>query len=318
MPISTATAHIDLPWVLAGPLLRRMEPQRLVLWLVGCQPLSLTLQLSHAAAPDPQCLALTDDRCQVIQIGEHAFIHLIDLTLDAPLPCDVQIDYDLLIEPPGQPALGIADWAPHLLYAGASQANFVLRAQLDNLLHGSCRKPHHPAADGLLCADRLLAEAHQAEQRPALLLMSGDQIYTDDVGGPMLRAIHQLIARLGLFGECLDGAVVDDSAALYQHPASYYQRAELLPALQSNETLRERFFGGVKKPVFTTSNADNHLVTCAEVLAMYLLVWSPVPWTLLDNGLPSISTATNVSVTISRRFAPGWATSRASWPTCRR
>ena len=112
MLISTATAQHDLPWVLAGPLLRRMEPQRLVLWLVGRQPLSLTLQLSHAAAPEPQRLPLTDDRCQVIQIGEHAFIHLIDLTLDAPLPCDVQIDYDLLIEPPGQPALGIADWAP--------------------------------------------------------------------------------------------------------------------------------------------------------------------------------------------------------------
>jgi hypothetical protein len=286
MPLSAAAAQHDLPWVLAGPLLRRMEPQRLVLWLVGRQPLSLTLQLSHAAAPEPQRLPLPGDSCQVIQIGEHAFIHLIDLTLDAPLPCDVQIDYDLLIQPPGQPALGIADWAPHLLYAGASQANFVLRAQLDNLLHGSCRKPHHPAADGLLCADRLLAEAHPAEQRPALLLMSGDQVYADDVGGPMLRAIHQLIARLGLFGECLEGAVVDDSATLYQHPASYYQRAELLPALQSNETLRERFFGGVKKPVFTTSNADNHLVTCAEVLAMYLLVWSPVPWTLLDNAIP--------------------------------
>jgi hypothetical protein len=292
MPITAVTptvAHADLPLVLAGPLLRRMEPQRLVLWLVGSRPLSLTLQLSHGDAPEPQRLPLTGDSCQVIQIGEQAFIHLIDLTLEAPLPCDMQIDYDLLIEQPDQAALGIADWAPHLLYDGATQANFVLRAQLDHLLHGSCRKPHHPAADGLLCADRLLAEAHAPEQRPALLLMSGDQIYADDVSGPMLRAIHQVIERLGLFGEHLEGAVVADSTALYQHPASYYQRAELLPALKSNETLRERFFGGVEKPVFTTSSADNHLVTCAEVLAMYLLVWSPVPWTLLDAEMPALS-----------------------------
>lgn len=119
--------------------------------------------------------------------------------------------------------------------------------------------------------------------------MSGDQIYADDVSGPLLRAIHQVIERLGLFGEHLQGAVVDDSTALYQHPASYYQRTELLPALKSNETLRERFFGGVEKPVFTTSSADNHLVTCAEVLAMYLLVWSPVPWTLLDAEMPALS-----------------------------
>src|SRR3990167_4565941 len=245
MPIPAPVTHADLPLVLAGPLLRRMDPQRLVLWLVGSQPLSLSLQLSHGDAPEPQHYPLQGDSCQVIQIGEQAFIHLIDLAFDTPLPCDVQIDYDLLIEQPGQAALGIVDWAPHLLYDGATQANFVLRAQLDHLLHGSCRKPHHPAADGLLCADRLLAEAHAPEQRPALLLMSGDKIYADDVSGPMLRAIHQVIERLGLFGEHLQGAVVDDSTALYQHPASYYQRAELLPALKSNETLRERFFGGV-------------------------------------------------------------------------
>ena len=292
MPKADATPAVapdDLPLVLAGPLLRRMQPQQLVLWLVGSRALSLSLQLRHDGAEEPQRYALQDQHCQVIQVGEQAFIHLIDLTLDTPLPCDVQIDYDLLIEQPGEAALGIADWAPHLLYDGASQANFVLREQLDHLLHGSCRKPHHPSADGLLCADRLLAEAHAPEERPALLLMSGDQIYADDVSGPMLRAIHQVIARLGLFGEHLDGAIVDDSEALYQHPASYYQRAELLPALNSNDTLRERFFGGVEKPVFTTSSADNHLVTCAEVLAMYLLVWSPVPWTLLQEESPELS-----------------------------
>ena len=70
--------------------------------------------------------------------------------------------------------------------------------------------------------------------------MTGDQVYAD-VAGPMLRAIHSLIARLGLFDEQLEGAVVTDSQALYQHPASYYHRADLLPAQKLNETLRERF-----------------------------------------------------------------------------
>ena len=68
-----------------------------------------------------------------------------------------------------------------------------------------------------------------------------------------------------------------DSQALYAHPAGYYRRAELLPALQSNQTLRDKFFGGVAKLVFTSSNADNHLVTFAEMIAMYLLVWSRCP-----------------------------------------
>ena len=268
-----------LPAVLAGPVLRRLEPTRMVFWLVGSQVLHPTLSL--------HCPGITPDLdCQVIAIGRQAFVHLIDIRLDSPLPCDVQIDYDLLLQT-GNGAKGIAQWAPHLLYDGARQPSFVLHSRLEQLLHGSCRKPHHPAADGLHCADRLLMECTDPKARPALLMMSGDQVYADDVAGPMLRAIHALIERLGLFDEALQGAVVDNGTALYQHPASYYHRADLLPALESNETLRERFFGGARKPIFTSSNADNHLVTFAEVMAMYLLVWSPVPWSLIDPQMPS-------------------------------
>ncbi|WP_136475337.1 alkaline phosphatase D family protein [Pseudomonas sp. DG56-2] len=267
-----------LPAVLAGPLLRRLEPTRMVFWLVGSQELNPRLSLS--------CANITSTlECQVIAIGQHAFVHLIDIHLDSALPYDVQIDYDLLLST-DDGCQGIAQWAPHLLYKGASQPNFVLRSRIDQLLHGSCRKPHFAAADGLLCADRLLMDCVDPNARPALLMMNGDQVYADDVAGPMLRAIHVLIERLGLFNEKLQGAVVENSAALYRHPASYYHRADLLPALESNETLRERFFGGTRKPIFTSSNADNHLVTFAEVMAMYLLVWSPVPWTLIDVQMP--------------------------------
>lgn len=271
--------HQSLPPVLVGPLLRRLEPTRLVLWLVGSRALSLTLRVQGVGD-----IRLDAGQCTVISVGTHAFVHLIDVPLDAALPWDTVINYDLLID-----NKGIADWAPHLLYANARSPNFVLRSKIDQLLHGSCRKPHHPAADGLLCVDRLLAAEHTAMERPALLMMSGDQVYADDVAGPMLRAIHALIRRLGLFDEHLEGAVVSDSAALYEHPASYYHRADLLPALESNETLRERFFGGARKPIFTSSSADNHLVTFAEVMAMYLLVWSPTAWTLIDPQPPALT-----------------------------
>ncbi|SDV04072.1 alkaline phosphatase D family protein [Pseudomonas mucidolens] len=276
--------HPDLlPAVLAGPLLRRLEPGRLVLWLVGSRPLALTLKLSWIQDQNPQTLEVVLDatRCQVVPVGRAAFIHLIDVPLQSPLPHDVSISYDLLIAQANGKPSGIAEWAPHLLYGNAQTADFVLHSRIRQLMHGSCRKPHHYADEGLLCVDRVLAEARTPEHSPALLMMSGDQVYADDVAGPMLRAIHGLIARLGLFDEYLDGAVVDDSTRLYDHPASYYHRADLLPALESNETLRERFFGGVKKPIFTSSTADNHLVTFAEVMAMYLLVWSPTPWTLI-------------------------------------
>ncbi|WP_122586101.1 alkaline phosphatase D family protein [Pseudomonas viridiflava] len=284
---SPVSPHDSLPAVLAGPLLRRQEANRLVLWLVGSRPLPLTLRLRTDEQADATFTdyPLDEQQCQIIAMGQRAFIHLIDVRLDGDLPKDRLIDYDLYIE---DEQTAIADWAPHLLYSGASHPNFVVRSKIDHILHGSCRKPHHGSADGLLCVDQLLADTLDPLQRPALLMMSGDQVYADDVAGPMLRGVHSLIDRLGLFDERLEGAVVDDSQSLYDHPASYYQRADLLPALKSNDTLRDRFFGGTSKPVFTSATADNHLVTLAEVMAMYLLVWSPVPWSLVTPDMPQL------------------------------
>jgi hypothetical protein len=274
----------SLPPVLAGPILRRLEPGRLVLWLVGSAPLDLALVLAPRGGA-PRRLALDASRCRVIPVGRHACVHLVDVALAEPLPQDTLIEYDLLVAQGDGIEAGIAQWAPHLLHAGAARPNMVLKSRGDNILFGSCRKPHHPARDGLARADALLAaHVELADERPAMLMLCGDQVYADDVAGPMLAAIHALIRRLGLFAECLEGAVVADSEALYRHPASYYRREELLPAFKSNEALRDRFFGGSEKPIFTTANAHNHLVTLAEILGMYLLVWSPVPWQLLADA----------------------------------
>ena len=270
-----------LPPVLAGPILRRLEPSRLVLWLVGSVPLNFTLLLAPVGE-SPRRMTLDATSCRVIPFGRHAFLHLIDVALSEPLPQDTIIAYDLVATLANGVEANIAQWAPHLLHEGATQPTLVLRSRADDILFGSCRKPHHPARDGLARADELLAgHIGQADTRPAMLMLCGDQIYADDVAGPMLAAIHALIDRLGLYGEYLEGAVVADSEALYAHPAGYYRREDLLPAFKSNEALRERFFGGVEKPIFTTTSAHNHLVTLAEVMAMYLLVWSPVPWQLV-------------------------------------
>ncbi|WP_312243480.1 alkaline phosphatase D family protein [Stutzerimonas nitrititolerans] len=278
-----------LPPVLAGPLLRRVEPARLVFWLVASRPLALALVLQGGADAQPRVIPLDETKCQRLPIGRDALLHLVDVTLDEPLPSDCLIEYDLRISGEGLAEQGIADWAPHLLYAGRARPSFVIKSRLDRVLHGSCRKPHHPAADGLLCVDELLArELDDPTSRPAVLLMTGDQVYADDVAGPMLVAIHGLVRRLGLYGERLEGAVVADSEELFSHPATYYRREDLLPAFKSNEALRERFFGGVEKPVFTTANGHNHLITLGEVMAMYLLVWSPLPWSLIEPAMPPL------------------------------
>ena len=120
-----------LPAVLAGPLLRRLEPTRIVLWLVGSRELSLTLRLQGVGN-----IPLDSGKCTVIPVGTRAFVHLIDVPLETALPCDTRIDYDLLID--GQQP--IADWAPHLLYDNATSPNFVLRSRNVSLLSSAGSK----------------------------------------------------------------------------------------------------------------------------------------------------------------------------------
>jgi hypothetical protein len=276
-----------LPDILVGPILRRISTTRLVLWIIATRPLNMTLVLRPGQS-DAESIGLAH-RQQCIAIGRRAFIYLIDIELATPLPCDERIEYDLQIETAQGDWRSLPEWAPWLCYDGAAYPAFVIASRHHRLMHGSCRKPHHDSDDGLVRADSWLAEQQSAPTEwPAWLLMTGDQVYADDVAGPMLRAVHALIERLGLVDERLEGATVDDSQALYHSPDSYYRRAALLPDVTSNAALRERFFGGVKKPVFTSANAHNHLMTLAEMLAMYCLVWSPVPWQVMAPTPPAL------------------------------
>lgn len=274
--------------ILAGPILRRIEPGRLVLWLASRSPLEFRLRLELA---EPVQLALDPGRHQhQVRVGTHCHLQLLDVPLDTPLPEGTAIPYDLQWRRDASEGwVGIAAWAPDIAQPGHALPRLVVRSRLSRVLHGSCRKPHHGAEDGLVAAEQWLeARADDPASWPTALLFTGDQIYADDVAGPMLTAIHQLIDELGLHPEALDGAVVADSAALFSSEYNYYRRSELLPASKSNLPLQKRFFEGARKPIFTTSSADNHLVTLAEVIAMYLLVWSPEPWRNLREGEPPL------------------------------
>ncbi|MFS1701909.1 alkaline phosphatase family protein [Alteromonas sp. AMM-1] len=213
-----------------------------------------------------------------LQVGKHAFVNLLTFTPEQPFDAEALIAYELQFKHSVQQS----NWQhtlSTLLYPNQQTLNFRIPGTLSNVLHGSCRKPHHPAQDSLLRADALVAqEFTKGPQRPDLLIMTGDQIYADDVAGPMLQAILQTIDHYGLFHESLDQAVVGSTQDLIGHPYCYYHRQQILPQVKTNTALSKLFFGAKKKPVFTSVNAQNHLIGLAEVLAMYLLVWSDTPW----------------------------------------
>ena len=277
-----------LPAIIAGPILRKLEPGRLLIWLVATERLPMVLTLQRSQGDQAIEIVPEGPACRVFPVGARAYVHLLDIRIEDPLPVDTLIEYDLAWRCAGEQH-NLATALPHLLHPGRTRASLMIASSNRTLLHGSCRKPHYPCGDGLVRADAWLAERlDDPAQRPAWLMMSGDQVYVDDVAGPMLHAVHQLIDRLGLFDESLEGATVADSQGLYRSEHSYYRREELLPDIQLNMPLRERFFGGARKPVFTSANAHNHLMSFAEMLAMYLLSWSPLPWRLIDLQSPDL------------------------------
>lgn len=275
-----------LPDILAGPIVRYATLDELIIWLVTSAKVDLQLRFFY----DDDCVAEADFAAghhECVQVGKRAFIQRLHLKPETPLPQDQWLNYDIGLNKPADQVRWLADTLPHLSYKGQQRPGFVIKSTIDQILHGSCRKPHFKGDDGMWLVDEVLAEVHNsssnlAHSHPALLLLSGDQIYADDVAGPMLTAIHQVIDLLGLQGEQIEDALVSTSDELYQHELNYYRRMELLPNCRVNVPLRERFFGGVRKPIFTTTNADNHLITLAEVMAMYLLVWSPALWRFVD------------------------------------
>ena len=273
-----------MPQVIAGPIVRRVTSTECHIWVVTSNADSPALNLSANEV-------VVSGNCQreTIRVGKYAFIHLLSFTSSEPFEDTARIGYSLSFSDDAQQA----SWENEqrgLLYDGQSSLCFHYTETPETILHGSCRKPHFHSDDALAQVDVLHKNAFKKENDfPDLLLMTGDQIYADDVAGPMLKAIHSVIDRLGLYHEALEGAVVTNTNELATHEHGYYEREQLLPQIATNTVLSSIFFGAKKKPVFTSVNAQNHLIGSAEIIAMYLLVWSDTLWADINidkDGIP--------------------------------
>ena len=273
-----------MPQVIAGPIVRKVTSTECHIWVVTSNADSPALNLSANEV-------VVSGNCQreTIRVGKYAFIHLLSFTSSEPFEDTARIGYSLSFSDDAQQA----SWENEqrgLLYDGQSSLCFHYTETPETILHGSCRKPHFHSDDALAQVDVLHKNAFKKQNDfPDLLLMTGDQIYADDVAGPMLKAIHSVIDRLGLYHEALEGAVVTNTNELATHEHGYYEREQLLPQIATNTVLSSIFFGAKKKPVFTSVNAQNHLIGSAEIIAMYLLVWSDTLWADINIDKDGIS-----------------------------
>ena len=289
----------SLPTVIAGPILRHTDNQRIVWWLVTSVETDITPVLAdtkNTLLDMPNSKATQETFC----IGQRAFIQLITLESSSDtnlIECDTLYHYDLIEKTKSS----ILEGLTHLVYEGHSRPNFRFNQHLTKITHGSCRKPHFHGEDALPQLDNLVADElagqlsslpydkNQKAKRPDMMLMTGDQVYVDDVAGPMLHAIHQIIDLLGLHNEHFEGATVEDLPALIAHENGFYQRELLLPKAKANDKLTKAFFAAKRKPVFTSVNAKNHLIAVSEMLAMYMLSWSPSLWQFVSLDKPDVT-----------------------------
>ncbi|MEZ9702214.1 alkaline phosphatase family protein [Vibrio sp. 10N.261.46.E12] len=267
----------SLPFLLAGPILRKTTATEVVLWVVTSSPLNGNAELYNQSQEAPFYASPLGEH-ESIQIGTHAWVTLI--RLQGEFPTNTPLEYDIHTE-----SGSLKELAPHLVYNGKSRVEFKISTSADYILHGSCRNPHHPSKDSLVAADNKIADQTVIE-RPDMLMMSGDQIYADHVAGPTLDAIQQVIQLLGLVGESLPidslDSKISSSEALFSSDYHLYQRDHFLPHHNTSDSLLDKLFPKRGIPIFSSTDCENHLVTLSEFIAMYLLVWSPTLWQCIN------------------------------------
>jgi hypothetical protein len=285
----TAELAVDrLPLVLCGPILRRVEPDSVTVWVALKEPSTVTLRV-YAHHEPPEMLPLREElqgTAETVPLGANLHVVAITarpVTADRPLVPGLNYFYNLFFGPPGgavvpetgasfttislNDVLGssLEDPEPSLLSYSVEHRlpGFSLPPTDVNklrIIHGTCRKPDGVGKDAMPGIDAMIADTWSfPDERPHLLLLNGDQIYADDVSGLLLFLL------------------MDAGKALLD-----WNEGERLPDVPDTR-FRELKPGNRRKLVYetaklTTEDPDNHILTFGEFCAMYLVSWSHTLW----------------------------------------
>lgn len=220
---------MDLPLLLAGPILRRVDPTIVSVWTAFSSPAEVTLEVfegrvaydttnppfvSSADPPDPNAPPPFPG-AEAIRVGEHLYLSLVSARIPPASGKSFQPDrlysYNLWIEADGGTnnlkSLKLLEThqvsgttAGPLGYADRMLPSFSLPpSNLDDLqlVYGSCRRPGYDDGDALPWIDEYLAQrVTDPRARPHQLFLGGDQIYADDVDDVLMRRVAELGVEL--------------------------------------------------------------------------------------------------------------------------
>jgi len=292
----------DWPKLLAGPMVRRVTAQRAHIWVCTKTECSAQVVLynggdvQHGAAGE----VAAGPRVTLDRLGEKMFMGVLQVDFPAGSPAGSTFSYDVIVREGttdrglfqlgllGGTAAQLGDQFDALRvevplgYEVGRLPSFVTPVDHPSALrfvHASCRKPHGGQAgepDALELVDCELADIAAgrtaASERPQQLILTGDQIYADDVAPGLLAALTEA-------GDTLLGWTEDIPTIIP------------LTSFLIDPGWRTRFLAidGIDLKELPPDNAADysasHLLRFGEWCAMYLFAWSDALWkTELDPG----------------------------------
>jgi hypothetical protein len=273
---------MKLPTILAGPIVRRVEPSQAFIWIALSKPFQLDAKLyrverysERGSLEYKQLDTFTDT--QIVKVGEQLYITLIKITpKQENFPLNTLIGYNLIFENKtekhdlGSFDLLSSENKESIVYGDLLYPTFYINEKGNaNVLYGSCRKPHGEGEDVLAEADKLLGKAYcDVTKRPTSLYLMGDQIYADDVADPLFPVISRL-------GKALVGK--EEDLGLMEQRLNESPFQQNITKINGRQYITENFCQ------FTSRKATNHLLTLGDYTSMYLLTWSPELWRSAHN-----------------------------------
>ncbi len=258
------------PVILAGPIIRRATPERIHLWLATSQDLKLDAEIYSVNNPSGYSPSVTQAistrgpaQTTPLQLGKNLWVHLFDVVPRSEkdtFPVDQLLAYDI-VEDGGKRKLGQLTSLSDLIIDPFPLPTFVLPGPkaTARIVYASCRKFHGDGEDAMLAAEELLKRnAKDPAKRAATLLLTGDQIYADDVADVLAKPLNEWATKLIGRAESLPG--VPEPGKINVRGRARYLKEQAK-------------FGAI-----TSTAAHNHLLTFGEFAAMYLLAWNAELW----------------------------------------
>lgn len=266
-------ADDSLPLVLAGPIVRRVTAESAAVWVATRFPCTVTLQLFRGSTSIG-----TGTPTPTVPIGTQ--LHMVVVTAPIPVGTRDDIRYDIDFQSSGGGPSGQL-FSPRIIASTATDARRILTYDPEpfttaptgpsfrtppsvvdeiRILHGSCRKIAGDGKDGFPAIDEIMKQHFSPPvpgtppKRPTMLVLTGDNIYTDGSEEVVLKVSTEIGETLLGFDEHLPGL---------NKPVSQIEGGRSALTLET---------------VGMTGARPWRAIGFGEVLALYLMTFADVVW----------------------------------------